>query len=552
MKLRHFFYIAGILLVGFFVYFNSLSNGFNLDDNVIIKDNPLVTSLKNSPKIFTSNYWANTAYEKSVLLYRPIPVLTFAIDNYIWKGETYGFHFTNAALNAVNGVLLFFVLIFLFGDALKPRYAALAALLFALHPVHTEAVNMIVGRTELLAAFFSFLAVIFYLRKYLIAALVMFFFALLSKEIAVTVPVMLLLYEWLSKKKIEWKNYFFFALVLGFYFLLRNAVLGGLSGSNQEGILAGQDIWRRAFTVIYAIGLYLRLLFFPHYLTADYSDYALPVSFFEPKVFLSLFGILILLFIAWKHRDKKWILTFGILWFFVTILPVSNIISIGALLGERFMYLPSVAFALIISAFFVNWNNAFARTALAIFCTLLCIVFGIYTFARNYDWKDGFTLFAAAEKAQPNNPRVNFYMGLKAETEKDIARAVKYYELAVKEFPTNNWKPDSGTINNLKAKIIELGGTSVKAVETEAITLYNTGLRLYKDGKYDQALEKLKKAVELNKLHADTYVVIGGVYVEKQDPKKAIEYFEKALKINPNHPEAKENIKRVKEYYKIK
>ena len=552
MKLRHFLYIAGLLIISFAIYFNSLPNGFNLDDNAIIKDNPLVTSLKNVPKIFVTNYWANTPYEKGVLLYRPIPVLTFAIDDYLWGGKEYGFHLTNALINALNAVLLFYVLLFMFGDALKPRYAALAALLFALHPVHTEAVNMIVGRTELLAALFSFLAIIFYLRKNIVGALVLFFCALLSKEIAVTIPVMLLLYELYSKKKVEVKNYFFFALVLGAYLCLRYFVLHGLSSVHQEGILAGQDIWARAATVIYVIGLYLKLLFVPFYLTADYSDYTLPASLLSFNVILSLTAILVLLFIAWKYREKKWILTFGILWFFITILPVSNIISIGALLGERFMYIPSVAYALIVAALFVYWDNVFARGILAIVCTLICMVFGIYTFNRNFDWKDSFTLFAAAEVKQPNNPRVNYYMGLKAETDKDIAKAIKYYELAVKEFPTNNWKPDSNTVNNMKARIKELSSTAVNKVESESIALYNAGLKLYKEKKYKESLEKLKKAVELNTLYADAYVVIGGIYVERQDPKNAIEYFEKALKVNPNHPEARENLKRVKEYYKMK
>ncbi|OGF44856.1 MAG: hypothetical protein A2452_01490 [Candidatus Firestonebacteria bacterium RIFOXYC2_FULL_39_67] len=552
MTLRHFFYGAGLLIIAFAIYFNSLPNGFNLDDNAIIKDNPLVTNLKNIPKIFVSNYWANTPYEKGVLLYRPIPVLTLAVDNFIWEGKPYGFHFTNVLINAVNIVLLFYVLIFMFGDALKPRYAALAALLFALHPVHTEAVNMIVGRTELLAAFFSFLAIIFYLRKNIAGALILFFCALLSKEIAVTIPVMLFLYELYSKKKIEIKNYFFFALVLGVYLGLRYFVLHGLSSIHQEGILAGQDIWARAATVIYVIGLYLKLLFAPFYLTADYSDYTLPASLLSFKVILSLTAILLLLAIAWKHREKKWILTFGILWFFITILPVSNIISIGALLGERFMYVPSAAFALIIAALFVYWKNIFVRSILVAVCTLICIVFGIYTFNRNFDWKDSFTLFAAAEKNQPNNPRVNYFMGLKAETDKDIAKAIKYYEMTVKEFPTNNWKPDSNTVNNMKARIKELGGIAVNKLESESIALYNTGLKLYKEKKYKESLEKLKKAVELNTFYADAYVVIGGIYVERQDPKNAIEYFEKALKVNPNHPEAKENLKRVREYYKIK
>jgi len=107
-------------------------------------------------------------------------------------------------------------------------------------------------------------------------------------------------------------------------------------------------------------------------------------------------------------------------------------------------------------------------------------------------------------------------------------------------------------VNNMKARIKELSSTAVNKVESESIALYNAGLKLYKEKKYKESLEKLKKAVELNTLYADAYVVIGGIYVERQDPKNAIEYFEKALKVNPNHPEARENLKRVKEYYKMK
>ena len=116
---------------------------------------------------------------------------------------------------------------------------------------------------------------------------------------------MLLLYELYSKKKVEVKNYFFFALVLGAYLCLRYFVLHGLSSVHQEGILAGQDIWATAATVIYVIGLYLKLLFVPFYLTADYSDYTLPASLLSFNVILSLTAILMLPGDKKKNQDRK-------------------------------------------------------------------------------------------------------------------------------------------------------------------------------------------------------------------------------------------------------
>src|SRR5207249_1259043 len=129
---------ATVLGLAFGVYFNSLHNDFNFDDNAIIRDNALIRSLSNLPKIFVSNYWANTPYEKGVLLYRPLVVATFALDYALWGNNPFGFHLTNVVINAANTVLAVILLGWLLGDRLSPLLLSVSALIFAFHPVHTE------------------------------------------------------------------------------------------------------------------------------------------------------------------------------------------------------------------------------------------------------------------------------------------------------------------------------------------------------------------------------------------------------------------------------
>src|SRR5437879_12547686 len=111
-------YLIALFVLAFGIYFNSLRNDFNFDDNTIIKDNSLVRSLSNIPKIFVSNYWANTPYEKGVLLYRPLVIASFALDYALWGNNPFGFHLTNLLTNAANSTLVFWLLFMLFGQSL--------------------------------------------------------------------------------------------------------------------------------------------------------------------------------------------------------------------------------------------------------------------------------------------------------------------------------------------------------------------------------------------------------------------------------------------------
>ena len=212
---------------------------------------------------------------------------------------------------------------------------------------YANAIRLVVGRTELPAAFFGLLTFVCYLHDRKLAVFAFFFLALLSKESAVTIPAVILLYEYLFRKRVgRWAYVIFAGLVLA-YLALRFAVLGGFAAMHQTGMLDQQDVFRRALTVIKVLGYYLRLLVIPWPLTPDYSAVPLPVSALTPGVMLPLAVILVLLTVVWKLRSTAGAVAFAILWFFVTILPVSNVISIGAFLGERFLYLPSLSLSLL-------------------------------------------------------------------------------------------------------------------------------------------------------------------------------------------------------------
>jgi len=527
---KHLPFVMAVFVLAFLVYSNSIRNGFNFDDTTIIQNNSLVR-LSNLPKILVSNYWANTPYEKGVLLYRPLPVATFALDRALWGDKPAGFHLTNVLINAADAALVFVLLAGLFQDRLSPFVLSLCALLFAFHPVHTEAVNMVVGRTELLAALFGLLTFICYLHGRKLAAFGFFFLALFSKEIAVTIPAVILLREYLDKKRVERWNYFIFAGIVLLYLAIRFAVLGGFASVHQTGMLDQQHAFQRALTVIKALGCYLRLLIIPWPLTPDYSDVPLPVSALAFGVMLPLAVILILLAAAWKLRNTASALAFGILWFFVTILPVSNIISIGAFLGERFLYLPSLSVSLLAASAFYHGSDQRLVKACLTGLLLVCAAFALLTFDRNFAWQNAPTLWASVLVHQPDNPRAHFHMAVKYEEQKQYEKALDSYERAVRYYPDHNWHPDSKSVATVK--------------EAMSRICYDLAVKLYKEQSFDASLAYCKRAVENNDRNAEAYVVMGNIYAQKGDFRKAAEMYQNALKANPEQFEAKENLKRI-------
>ncbi len=572
MSKKHLPYLIAVALITGAVYANCLRNDFNLDDTAIIRDNSLIRNLGNLPKIFVSNYWANTPYASGVLLYRPLVVATFAVDYAVAGNNPAWFHLVNLMLNAANAGLVFVLLAMLSGGQggaaqstgfsggllsstsvrttankpalssregegdtrqVSPLLVAVATLLFALHPVHTEAVDMVVGRTELLAALFGLLTFIFHLRGQWVAAPVCFLLALLCKEIAVTIPVMIFIYEWLVRRPFRWRERVSYAGGLVIYLIARFSVLHGFVSTQQTGILYQQDFFHRLLTVIKVMGYYLRLLVAPYSLSPDYSDVPWPVSILDLSVIVPGVVMVGLLLVGWKLRVKAAGVTFAIAWFLVTLLPVSNIISIGAFLGERFLYLPSVSVALMVTALAVQitreaWHRLFLGTAL-----LGSLGFGVMTFQRNFDWRDAKTLWTVVYAQQPENPRANYQLAVAAEAAQDPVQAREFYERAIKYYPHHNWNPDSKSVAEVKGAIARL--------------CYNEAVNRYRSGLYDESATYCRQALTNHPNYTEAYVVLGNISVHSNDLGSATGYYEAALKLDPDQYEARENLKRIRE-----
>src|SRR5438876_8536267 len=184
-------FVISFLLVAL-CYVNSLPNDFVFDDGPIVSSNPVIRTI--SPiQFLKSPYWTKQQYAG---IYRPFVVFSLSVDYAIWKRWAPGFRLTNLALHSINGFLVFLLCTSLAGEGMVPLAAML---IYLVHPVHTEAVTSIVGRSDLFAACFFMSAWLLFRRGKTMLAAVLFFLALLSKENAIVLPAVLILDQWWSR-----------------------------------------------------------------------------------------------------------------------------------------------------------------------------------------------------------------------------------------------------------------------------------------------------------------------------------------------------------------
>ncbi len=402
------FLILGIISFG--IYANSLQNQFVFDDESVVVNNTSIQSLSNIPKYFT----ADEGFHKVIgRYYRPVVSTTYAIDYAIWGLKPFGFHLTNILIHLISSLLLFSVLKYMFRNFKFGLTGAFTgSLLFAVHPVHTEAVAWVSGRTDSLVTLFFFASFLFYIKysddlksqKNLNLALVFYVLGLLSKEMIVTMPLFILLYDFIFKKenkdffKKNIKAYLLFAGITILYLIIRYIVLKDIPEREKYLYFYGIDGITAFGTMLKTIPVYLKLLFVPINLLYHYNG-VIPdaKSLFEAMVLLSAVILIAGIVISVLIKKDFPAFAFSILFFFISLLPVMNIIPTMNLMAERFLYLGSFALSVAVSGvvIYLKSENGIRNYSVAVI--IILIVFSFLTFQRNKDWFSEEILYATVE-----------------------------------------------------------------------------------------------------------------------------------------------------------
>ncbi len=560
-----------------------------MDDGTVMQNNKIVKKgVSAIPEIFTTRYRAGF-WERKENLYRPLSLVMFALEWELSPEKPFLGHLINVLLYTFTGILLFITM-----TKLLPQknfvIPFLTTLLFIAHPVHTEVAANIKSRDEILCFLFVIASVNFLMNYIssskiisLIASLLCFLLALLSKESAITyifiVPLILHFFTSIDLKRILTTSAFFIGAA-GVYLLIRASVLKGLASETElqivnNSLLGATDVITRFASAMYIMGKYLLLLFFPHPLVFDYSFNEIKnVSLANFKALFSIAVYLSLFIYALKTFKQKNLAAFGILFFLVSISLVSNIFFlIESSMAERFIYMPSFGFCLGITILLVkvfkaetiknNANNLtmFFKNNSKIFSVtfIILILFSFKTISRNANWKNNLTLLSHDVKTSTESARIRYAYGSailieQALKEKDkeikaelLDKSIAQLEKGVSILDTYS---DAFYHLGLAYKEKEDFQNAVKNLEaarknktwTEADFYVASGIAYGGTKQYDKAITDLKKAIGIDPKSYDAINNLGLYYSEAGDIPNAIKSLNESIKVNPKFDKAYYNL----------
>jgi tetratricopeptide (TPR) repeat protein len=537
-------------------YYASLPYPFlNLDDPFYISQNPYIRDLswKGVYNIFSCPIVDN---------YFPLQIISYALDYQIWHVQPFGYRLHNVILHFLNAVLVFLLLKKIF---VNPWVSFLAALLFGLHPVNVESVTWVAERKNVLSlafTLFSFLAYLRYSeeprvnrrRGFYSAALFLFSLALLAKASAVVLPPLLILYDFCFLQKGKWamvKDKLPF-LVLALLFSVLAVWI-----YRQGGYLAEYHGNSPYFTFLAMINVFVEYVIYliaPVYLDHLYWT-PIPQSFWERQVLLSVAAIFLMVLLAWRsfHRDRTFFFWFG--WFFVSLLPVLNIVPLVILRADRYMYLPAIGFFYLVSCGVWKLSRGGYRPfglSVFLFCSLL--VAGSYaslTVERNRLWKDSILFWEETLKKYPQSMTPYKYIGAIYAQRGKFDLAISYYQTGLRENPDNVILLNGlalayqGKKDLEKAEILLLRANRLHPADSA--TYNNLGTICFKKGDLERSKLYLEKALEMDPKNVPARTNLGVIFYKMNQWADAIREFEKAVELSPGSVEPYLNLALVHE-----
>jgi tetratricopeptide (TPR) repeat protein len=513
------------------IYVNTLPNSFQYDDTFFILGNHYVHSLSGIGHFFVSPRLISNI---SLSGYRPITMATFAL-NYALSGEhAMGYHLFNIAIHILNTLIVYVLALAILRD-FDTRHRAYAALLvaflFAVHPINTQPVNYIAGRSTLLVACFSLVCFLLYIRANhttgtsriaaLLVSLGAYVCALLSKEEAVALMGLLAAYElfrtrgYLDKEAI-WRivrNLLPYAMLTLVFMAFVVYMLDIVDATVQA-----RGVPENLMTQARVLFLYLKMLAFPTNLSINHVVH-ISISFFEPVTFFAVIGVFLLLVGSLFFIRSTPVVPFGIWWFILTLVPTSTLVALKLVLNEQRLYLASVGLFLIAGACVGSMlaqadarKRGDLRRMIIGGMVIVVAILSALTIRRNAQWRTPLSLWNSALEKYPDSPRVNTQMA--------------------------NIYLKAGLLDEALAAAEKAVETAPDVVETH-VALASAYSRL---GMQDKALPEARAAVDLNPASSDAQSILGLVYARLERYSEAEAAWKRALELNPQNREARENL----------
>jgi tetratricopeptide (TPR) repeat protein len=555
-----FLLLCGIVLLTGIVYFPSLKNGFtNWDDNVYVAENPLITKLsaENVKKIFSTESTVSNNYH-------PVTILSLAIDYKLSGFNPKTYHNTNLLFHLLNVVLVFWFIYLLSGR--KVLVAGIVALFFGIHPMHVESVAWISERKDVLYTFFFMSALVCY-YKYLnntgnkrwllyLAVLLLFVVSVLSKAMAVVLPLVLLLVDYYTGRKFD--KYVWLEKVP---FFILSFVFGMLASRVQAGAIADIDTFtwlQRLSFASYGLVNYIVKLFLPLNLSCFYPypnliDGHLPVIFYIVPFIAA--GLLIGCLLMVKRSR---VLVFGFLFYCVTVALVLQFISVGqVIMADRYSYVPYIGLLFPVAMGF-NWLCEQTETRFGLWkklCGGLIIVFAVLSCWLSAEqikvWKNSDTLWTNAIRNHPSSEafrnrgsylvnKVGYDKGQKRVAENEYDRALQDFNVSIKMNP-NNAKVyiNRANIYGLKKQFDLALNDYSKAIEldkTDPQTFFNRGITYSFMRQFDKAAEDYSTVLAMQPGFKAAKQNRAYVYADKGDYEKAIVELNELIQAEPTNP----------------
>jgi len=539
-----------ILVLTVFAYSNSFNHEIlNFDDNEYFANYPEVINFNFANiKAYFSNYY--------VLMYQPIPILTFALTYKFFGLTPVPHHVINLFFHLLN-----IVLVYIFAKKLteKREIGLIAALLFAVHPMNVEAVSWISARSSSIFAFFYLASLIFYISylkmgcktKHLLLTILFFVLSLFSKAHAVTLPVVLVIIDIFLKRKFDKKiildkiPFFILSLIFGII-----AISDKGTTSNIMGQLEKYSIFDNFFLLSYSLSFYLYRLFIPSHLCAVYvypvkTDGMLPLEYYAAPFFLIL-----LIFIIYKYRKTKKFILFGSLFFLAIIsLTLQIIPSRLFIVTDRYTYLPYIGLFIILGYFYNTIEKPFVKNIFTVAIIITGLIFSLITWERNKVWANDVTLTSDIINKNPEVPYIARAFGIRANYNFNRLQkpneALKDYNTAILLDPSERITYFNRGI--LKNKLQDYKGVIEDLEKANSLGLRNAqlnnylGAAYYNTGDYNKAINNFKIAIEIKPDYVEAYNNLGATLGAQNKIEESTYYIEKALQIEPENAESHRN-----------